>query len=235
MRKFLLSFLVLSCFSFQSLSAAGYIALYSMEVEDQNAFAADMDELMSSDWGKSFPGAVSLVHYTFNGYDDATHAVVINYETEADMAKGTDSFYEPYFGTFLAKTASNVSDVEQSLSMKLISGGESNPENNQVYTVFRMQVEDPASYAKAYMKVTEAQQEAGNMDGAYGLRAQVAGSVNYYTHYAFIGASSMQSAIEGMETLYSSDSFATFQKEVDGNRKLMNTSMLKVLKVYNTN
>lgn len=235
MKKIIFSFLLIIGFSFQSVNAAGYIALYSLEVADQNAYAADMDELMSSDWGKAFPGAVSLVHYTFNGYDDASHAVVINYETEADMAKGTDSFYEPYFGTFLAKTASNVKDVEQSLSMKLISGGETNPDNNQVYTVFRMQVKDPSSYAKAYMKVTEAQQEAGNMDGGYGLRAQVAGSQNYYTHYAFIGASSMQSAIEGMETLYGSESFATFQKEVDGNRKIMNTSMLKVLKVYNSN
>ena len=233
MKKIIFSFLLIIGFSFQSVNAAGYIALYSLEVADQNAYAADMDELMSSDWGKAFPGTVTLAHYTFNGYDDATHAVVINYENETDMAKGTDSFYEPAFGTFLAKTASNVQGVEQSLNRKLISGGENNPDNNKVYTLFRMQVKDPASYAKAYMKVTEAQQESGNMDGAYGLRAQIAGSQNYYTHYAFIGASSMQSAIEGMETLYSSDSFAVFQKEIGDNRKLMNTSMIKVLKVYN--
>ena len=233
MKKIIFSFLLIAGFSFQSINAAGYIALYSLEVADQNAYAADMDELMSSDWGQAFPGTVTLAHYTFNGYDDATHAVVINYENEADMAKGTDSFYEPAFGAFLAKTASNVQGVEQSLNRKLISGGENNPDNNKVYTLFRMQVKDPASYAKAYMKVTEAQQESGNMDGAYGLRAQIAGSQNYYTHYAFIGASSMQSAIEGMETLYSSDSFAVFQKEIGDNRKLMNTSMIKVLKVYN--
>ena len=96
-----------------------------------------------------------------------------------------------------------------------------------------MEVDDAASYAKAYAKVTKAQEESGNVAGSYGLRAQVGGSVNYYTHYAFTSAGSMTDAMSAAETLYSSDSFAEFSKEVDGNRKIKNISIISTVKTYN--
>ena len=48
----------------------------------------------------------------------------------------------------------------------------------------------------------------------------MSGSVNYYTHYAYTSAGSMTEAMKSAETLYSSDSFAEFSKDVDGNREL---------------
>ena len=95
------------------------------------------------------------------------------------MSKGTEMFYKPTFGAFLAKTSPYTEAVEQSLHVKLISGGESDADKNKVYTVYRMKVKDPASYAKEYAKVTKAQEDSGNMDGGYGLRAQVAGNNSY--------------------------------------------------------
>ena len=165
---------------------------------------------MESNWGKSFPAVVTLHQYVFNGYDDATHTVVLNYEDTESLGKGTESFSSPVFQKFLAKTSEFAEPVEQSLNMKLINGGNYEPENNQVYTIYRMKVNDPASYAKAYSKVTKAQEEAGNVAGSYGLRAQMGGSVNYYTHYAYTSAGSMTEAMQSAETLYSSDSFAEF-------------------------
>ncbi|GIS25385.1 MAG: hypothetical protein CM15mP126_6280 [Gammaproteobacteria bacterium] len=43
--------------------------------------------------------------------------------------------------------------------MKLISGGNYDAENNQVYTIYRMKVNDAASYAKAYSKVTKSKKK----------------------------------------------------------------------------
>tara|TARA_Y100001954_G_scaffold169498_1_gene180127 strand:- start:323 stop:895 length:573 start_codon:yes stop_codon:yes gene_type:complete len=190
---------------------------------------------MESDWGKSFPAVVTLNQYVFNGYDDATHSVVLNYEDTESLGKGTEAFSSPVFQKFLANTSEFAEPVEQSLNMKLISGGNYEPENNQVYTVYRMKVDDPAAYAKAYSKVTKAQEDAGNVAGSYGLRAQVGGSVNYYTHYAFTSAGSMTEAMQSTETLYSSDSFAEFSKEVDGNREIRNISIISTVKAYNSN
>ena len=65
------------------------------------------DKLMKSSWGTSFPGVVTLGHYAFNGYDDASHAVIISYDSEEDMAKGTE-FSTPEFGAFLANVADNI-------------------------------------------------------------------------------------------------------------------------------
>ena len=81
-------------------------------------------------------------------------------------------------------------------------------------------------------KVVKAQEDSGNMDGGYGLRAQVAGNNSYYSHYAFVGASSIKSAMEGQQQLYSSDAFAEFSKAVAGNRKLIQTSTVVVLATY---
>ena len=184
MKKFIYSFLALFFVSSQSVFAAGYIATYSFTVSNPSEYVKALDELMDSDWGKSFPAVVNLHQYVFNGYDDATHIVVLNYEDTESLGKGTESFSDPIFQAHLAQTASLIEPVEQSLNMKLISGGNYDAENNQVYTIYRMKVNDPASYAKAYSKVTKEQEEAGNVGGSYGLRAQVGGSVNYYTHYA---------------------------------------------------
>ena len=233
MNKLFYSFLALLFISSQCIIGAGYIATYSFKVLNPSEYVEALDELMESDWGKSFPAVVNLHQYVFNGYDDATHIVVLHYEETESLGKGTESFSDPVFQDHLAKTANLIEPVEQSLNMKIISGGNYEPENNQVYTIYRMEVDDPSSYAKAYAKVTKAQEDAGNVAGSYGLRAQMGGSVNYYTHYAFTSAGSMTEAMNGAETLYSSDSFAEFSKEVDGNRKIKNISIISTVKAYN--
>ena len=233
MKKFIYTFFVTLFVSAQSLNAAGYIARYSVKVSNPGAYVDAMDNLMSTEWGKSFPAVVALHQYAFNGYDEATHVVVLNYEDTESLGKGTESFSDPVFQSFLAKTSSLAEPIEQSLNMKLINGGNYEPENNQVYTIYRMEVNDAASYAKAYAKVTKAQEEAGNVGGSYGLRALMGGSVGYYTHYAYTSAGSFEDAMKSAEVLYSSDSFAEFSKEVEGNRKIKNISIISTIKTYN--
>ena len=233
MKKFIYTFFVTLFVSAQSLNAAGYIASYSVKVSNPGAYVDAMDNLMSTEWGKSFPAVVALHQYAFNGYDEATHVVVLNYEDTESLGKGTESFSDPVFQSFLAKTSSLAEPIEQSLNMKLINGGNYEPENNQVYTIYRMEVNDAASYAKAYAKVTKAQEEAGNVGGSYGLRALMGGSVGYYTHYAYTSAGSFEDAMKSAEVLYSSVSFAEFSKEVEGNRKIKNISIISTIKTYN--
>ena len=45
----------------------------------------------------------------------------------------------------------------------------------------------------------------------------------------------MTEAMQSAETLYSSDSFAEFSIEVDGNRDIRNISIIQTVKVYNSN
>jgi hypothetical protein len=227
MKKFIYSFFAIVLISSQSIIAAGYLATYSVKVSNPAAYVEAMDELMGTDWGKSFPAAVSILQY------DATHVVVLNYEDTASLGAGTESFSNPVFLSFLAKTSAIAEPIEQSLNMKLMGGGNQDPENNQVYTIYRMQVSDPASYAKEYSKLIKAQEDAGNIVGSYGLRQQVGGSVNYYTHYAYTSAGSIAQAMESGEALYSSDSFAKFSKKIGDNRKLMNVSILSNVTGYN--
>ena len=234
MKKYIYSLLALLMISSQSLIAAGYLATYSVKVSNPAAYVEAMNDLMSTKWGKSFPAAVSVHQYAFNGYDDATHVVVLNYDNPQDLGAGTASFNDPVFQSFFAKTSAIAEPAEQALNMKLISGGNQDPENNQAYTIFRMQVKDPAEYAAAYSKLTKAQEDAGNTAGSYGLRQLVGGDTRYYTHYAYTSAASIGDAMASAETMYSSDSLAEFAEEISENRRLMNVSILVNVVNYNT-
>ena len=235
MKKYLYTLFALVMISSQSLIAAGYIATYSVKVSNPAAYVDAMNDLMNTKWGKSFPAAVSLHQYAFNGYDDATHVVVLNYDNPQDLGVGTASFNDPVFQSFFAETSEIAEPVEQALNMKLISGGNQDPENNQAYTIFRMQVKNPGEYATAYSKLTKAQEDAGNTAGSYGLRQLVGGDTRYYTHYAYTSAASIGDAMASAETMYSSDSFAKFAEEISENRRLMNVSILVNVVNYNTN
>ena len=63
MKKLYFSFLLTIFVSSQSLLAAGYIASYSVKVSNPAAYVEAMDELMSTEWGKSFP---AVVHHSKN-------------------------------------------------------------------------------------------------------------------------------------------------------------------------
>ena len=235
MKKFFYSLFAIVFITSQSLNAAGYLATYSMKVSNPAAYVEALDELMNTAWGKSFAGDVSLHQYAFNGYDDATHVVVLNYENPESLGAGTEAFTDPVFLSFFAETAAIAEPVEQSLNMKLISVYNENPDEDQVYTIYRMQVKDPAAYAKEYTKLTNAQVESGNIQGSYGLRQLVAGDTRYYTHYAYTSAPSVAEAMKSAETLYGSDSFAKFAKRVGENRRVMNISILTNVVNYPAN
>ena len=95
------------------------------------------------------------------------------------------------------------------------------------------QVKDPGDYAEAWSELIDAQVAAGNIEGDYGLRAHIAGSANFYTHYAFTGSSSIKTAVEGNRNLLSSKSFEKFAKKVSDNRRIMQSSIVVVLARYN--
>ena len=120
MKKYIYGLFAIVLISSQSIIAAGYLATYSVKVSNPAAYVEAMDELMETDWGKSFPAVVSIHQYDFNGYDDATHVVVLNYEDTASLGAGTESFSNPVFQSFLAKTSSIAEPIEQSLNMKLM-------------------------------------------------------------------------------------------------------------------
>lgn len=209
-----------------------YVASYSLNVKDAMSFYKEMDNLMASDWGKSFPGHIEVAHHQFDGTNEASHSVIMDYANEADMAAGTSAFYTAPFGEFLAKVSDYSEGAENGLFEKLVTGGDLSPDKNMVSNVFWMKIEDPIKYAKLWTNLLKAQEKAGRIDGSYGLRALVAGDNSRYTHYAFIGSSNLQVALENRKELMSSEVFKTFNKEVAGYREVVSTELAVVIRFY---
>ena len=89
MKNYIYSFFALLLISSQSVFSAGYLATYSFQVSNPAAYIEAVDELMATEWGKSFPSVVAVHQYAFNGYDDATHVVVLNYDDPESVCSGT--------------------------------------------------------------------------------------------------------------------------------------------------
>ena len=71
MKNLFIAFSNFFCF----LTIIGCSWIYSnlfFECFESGAYVEAMDDLMESNWGKSFPAVVTLHQYVFNGYDDAT-------------------------------------------------------------------------------------------------------------------------------------------------------------------
>ena len=94
--NFFYSLLTVLFVSSQSLVAAGYIATYSLNVSNPGAYVEAMDDLMESDWGKSFS---LLLIYTnmFLMVMMTLLVVVLNYEELKVLEKVQNHFLRQYF------------------------------------------------------------------------------------------------------------------------------------------
>ena len=232
MRKYFISLMATALLLAGPVFADGYIASYTLNVKDAMSFYKEMDNLMASDWGKSFPGHVEVTHHAFDGTNEGSHSVIMNYANEADMAAGTSAFYTAPFGEFLAKVSDYSEGVANGLFEELVTGGDLSPEKNTAFQVYVMKIEDPIKYTKLYTKLFKAEEKAGHIDGAYGLRALVAGDNSGYTHYGFIGSSNLQVALENRKDFFSSENFKTFNKQVAGNREVVSTQLDVIIRSY---
>ena len=92
----------------------------------------------------------------------------------------------PEFARLWSVISKHTTPTSQSLGMLLASGGD--PTKDSVYQIWQMRISDEAKYVAEYKKMQAARDEAGQINGVWGLVRLMAGSNEEYTHFAFQGS-----------------------------------------------
>jgi hypothetical protein len=156
-KLFLLSTLV---FCFSQTASAQYFQSFDFNVSNPLGVVAAMNKFMDSPSGQQSEATVYLNQYVANGYDTATHQILVVYPTadsmDADLARNATA---PEWMTFLTEIQQAAQLESEGMGQILAVGGNLNsplmlPGSGRVLVSSRMKVSDPATYASAWTDFT---------------------------------------------------------------------------------
>ena len=84
------------------------------------------------------------------------------------------------------------------------------------------------SYLEAYKQLTNS---TGDAFGSYGINRVVYGN-KYVSHMLYNGSNSIQELNDGLDQVYASNEFKTFNRKVGNIRKLVNSTLAQLVKAY---
>tara|TARA_B100000900_G_scaffold237109_1_gene201327 strand:+ start:699 stop:1430 length:732 start_codon:yes stop_codon:yes gene_type:complete len=84
------------------------------------------------------------------------------------------------------------------------------------------------SYLEAYKQLTNS---TGDAFGSYGINRVVYGN-KYVSHMLYNGSNSIQELNDGLDQVYASNEFKTFDRKVGNIRKLVNSTLAQLVKAY---
>ena len=84
------------------------------------------------------------------------------------------------------------------------------------------------SYLEAYKQLTSS---TGDAFGSYGINRVVYGN-KYVSHMLYNGSNSIQELNDGLDEVYASNEFKTFNRKVGNVRKLVNSTLAQLVKAY---
>ena len=181
---------------------------YNFSTANQAEVVAAVTKFAASECRKDMPARMRVLQNHFNGYEEATHTVLIGYKSPADMQKSLqlmgscDAMQE-----LMSGMATLTEPVSQSMAIPLLTGGDISKDT--VYMVWQLSIDDEATYLDAYGKLMKAQIEAGRVNGGWGLMRMVGGADNDITHISYSGAQDLTALLQNRNP---SPAFAAFQK-----------------------
>jgi hypothetical protein len=101
---------------------------------------------------------------------------------------------------------------------------------NTVFSNIEIKVKtgNQLSYLEAYKQLTKS---TADSFGSYGINRVVYGN-KYVSHMLYNGANSIKELNDGLNDVYASNEFRNFNRKVGNIRKLVNSSLAQLVKVY---
>ena len=93
--------------------------------------------------------------------------------------------------------------------------------------IWEMEVSDPSKYAKEFASFSqEMAVTQGYEENSYGLGYPISGKNGGFSHFVWVGAPDLESALKRTKDMYNSPEFAEYSKKVSGVRKVVNSYMM---------
>ena len=225
MKKLIFLFVFLGS-SFLMAQERPFQAFFGIKTSNPLAVVSAMDDLAAA----NCPGTSSarLMNELFNGGEETTHTIIITYPDKMSYMMWANNFTScPAAGKFL-QTMSEISEQTfQFMGMPLLTEGD--PNGDQFFQVFLMDVSDPSTYASEYAKLMA----TGQCPSSYSLVAMGPGAdiEEYGTHFAYCGFKSMDSFLDSyMSNSTPTDAYMEFASKVADARTLKAINMSAVVK-----
>ena len=203
---------------FNVTNPAGFVA--AIETFDSSSCAAK--------WRKESGANVGLYSRTGGGH---SHVILVAYENYDMMQKGQN-----IFASCSASSEMNVAFAKTSVSEDyynyitelVLEAGDWRL--NTVFSNIEVKVKtgSQASYLEAYKQLTSS---TADSFGSYGINRVVYGN-KYVSHMLYNGSNSVQELNDGLDEVYASNEFKTFNRKVGNIRKLVNSTLAQLVKAY---
>ena len=214
MKKYILLFTIL----FSSYSFSQYCAFFDFKAEEPEMVVSALKGMMETEWAKNIEGSKSLFAYQFNGTNQATHSVQFCFPNEAAFANFSNSwFMSSVAQVFGEKLNRYITPVNTALNTPAWYKNDWTPD--QVFFIYEMEVSDPATYVKLATSL-------GYENNSYGVGYPISGKKADFSHFVWVGAPNLETALSRTKQMYSTPEFAKYSAKVSGIRKVVNTYMM---------
>ena len=211
---------------------SGVYEFHFFNVTNPVGFVAAIEAFDSSScaakWRDESGANVGLYSRTGGGH---SHVILVAYENYDMMQLGQN-----IFASCAASSEMNVAFNKTSVSedyynyvTKLVLEA-GDWRLNTVFSNIEVKVEtgSQASYLEAYKQLTDS---TADSFGSYGINRVVYGN-KYVSHMLYNGSNSVQELNDGLDEVYASNEFKTFNRKVGNIRKLVNSTLAQLIKAY---
>ena len=211
---------------------SGVYEFHFFNVTNPVGFVAAIEAFDSSScaakWRDESGANVGLYSRTGGGH---SHVILVAYENYDMMQLGQN-----IFASCAASSEMNVAFNKTSVSedyynyvTKLVLEA-GDWRLNTVFSNIEVKVEtgSQASYLEAYKQLADS---TADSFGSYGINRVVYGN-KYVSHMLYNGSNSVQELNDGLDEVYASNEFKTFNRKVGNIRKLVNSTLAQLIKAY---
>ena len=226
MKKSILSLLLITTFSFNV--HAQYCIFFDLKAEEPEMVVSAMQNLMSTEWGKSIQATKSLFAYGPNGNIEATHSIQFCFPDEAAFESAFMSYGQSMEAQMVweRKLRAHAIEISQTLNTPVWYNGEDWAEDN-VFMIYQMDITNPALYLKEFTSMSpKLAKKMGYTENSYGLAFPIVGKNKDFTHFVWMGHNDIKSALSNTKAMFADPMFVEFSKKVSGVRTLVNSLML---------
>lgn len=205
---------------------AQYCLFVEFEAEEPEMVVSAMNEMKNTDWRKNNQFTASLFAILPNGTSESTHMIQFCFPDEAAFEQAFMTWQSSVAQLlFEEKMQDFTVPVSQSINTPAWWNGKDWNKDN-VFMVYQMEVTNPSVYLENFQSFVPQMTEKLGIENSAGLAYPIVGKNKDFSHFVWVGAPDIKTALSNTKKMFSDPIFAEFSKSVAGIRTVVNTYMM---------